>query len=109
MTKITFALFCYMIFIDAKVVAQQKNYYVAASGDDSNDGLSTKTAWHSPVKINTVDFKPGDSVLFEAGSVFTGTVKLTSGDNGMTGKPVVLSPHSILVIARKRVRSQIVS
>jgi hypothetical protein len=82
-----------MIFIDAKVVAQQKNYYVAASGDDSNDGLSTKTAWHSPDKINAVDFKPGDSVLFEGGSVFNGTIKLTSGDNGMPGKPVVFTSY----------------
>ena len=88
-SKIAFAVFCCIIFVDAKVIAQQKKYYVAASGNDNNNGLSIQTAWHSPGRINTIDFKPGDSILFEGGTVFTGTIKLTPDDNGSAVKPVV--------------------
>jgi hypothetical protein len=73
--------------------AQEKNYYVATAGSDNNNGLTPATAWHSIDKINRVDFKPGDSVLFEGGAVFNGTIKLTSDDNGKAGKPVVFTSY----------------
>jgi len=73
--------------------AQSKNYYVATVGNDNNNGLTLATAWHSIDKINRVDFKPGDSVLFEGGAVFNGTIKLTSDDNGTAGRPVVFTSY----------------
>jgi hypothetical protein len=52
-----------------------------------------KQPGNSVEKLNAVDFKPGDSVLFEGGSVFSGTIKLMSDDNGTAAYPVVLSSY----------------
>jgi len=65
LNKIIVIAFCCFTICCAKVSAQGKKYYVAVSGNDSNNGLSRQTAWHLPDKINTTDLKPGDSVLFE--------------------------------------------
>lgn len=91
--RIIITIACCIIFADAKVIAQQKKYYVAASGNDDNNGLSQQTAWRSIDKVNTVDFKPGDSVLFEGSAIFNGTIKLTSDDNGVPGKLVVFTSY----------------
>ena len=52
-----------------------------------------QTAWRSVDKINSIDFKPGDSLFFEGGAIFNGTIKLTSDDNGSAGKPVVFTSY----------------
>ena len=42
-------------------------YYVAASGNDDNDGLTPATAWKSVEKVNAFEFKAGDGVFFNRG------------------------------------------
>jgi len=73
------------------LIAQDKNYYLSATGNDSNDGLTIKNAWRTIDKINGINFKPGDSLFLEGGTVFHGTIQLTSDDNGSVGNPVVFS------------------
>src|SRR6187549_3663272 len=88
---ILFAIYC-IVCTGAKLIAQ-RNYYVSASGSDSNDGAAPQAAWRSPAKINTIDFNPGDSLFFEGGNTFTGTIKLGSEDNGSKDKPVVFTSY----------------
>lgn len=55
-------------------------YYVSASGKDSNDGLSPRSAWQTLDRVNSAALKPGDSVLFRRGDVFRGQLRPVSGD-----------------------------
>ena len=45
-------------------------YYVSATGDDKNDGLSPETPIKSLAKASMLPLKPGDSVLFKKGDDF---------------------------------------
>ena len=47
-------------------------YYVSNSGDDNNDGLTPKTAWKNPERLNKTWLYPGDGVLFKRGDLFRG-------------------------------------
>jgi hypothetical protein len=49
-------------------------HYVSAAGNDSNDGLTTGTAWQTIAKVNSSTFIPGDSILFRGGDTFTGQI-----------------------------------
>jgi len=55
-------------------------YYVSNSGIDENDGLTTETSWQTLEKVNNFEFQPGDSVLFECGSVWRGQLVPQSGE-----------------------------
>lgn len=81
------------LLFPAWLSAQDQNYYLSATGNDSNDGLSVTTAWRSLAKINETDFKPGDSIFLEGGAVFKGAIRLTSDDNGLPGQAVVFSSY----------------
>ena len=49
-------------------------YYVSPTGNDANDGTSTATTWQTVAKVNATTFVRGDSVLFQGGQTFTGTM-----------------------------------
>jgi len=49
-----------------------RNFYVAATGNDSNDGLTPATAWLTTAKVNAVTFLPGDCINFRCGDTFYG-------------------------------------
>src|SRR5688572_21626801 len=69
------------------------NYYLSPSGDDNNTGISPVTAWKTIQKLNTVQLHPGDSVLFEGGSIFTGTILLEADDSGTPTQPVFIGSY----------------
>jgi hypothetical protein len=57
-------------------------YYVAAGGDDGNDGLAPERAWRSLHRVNVAALKPGDTVLFKRGDVWRGQLLPKSGQEG---------------------------
>ena len=62
--------------------AAVNTYYVdSISGNDSNNGTSTGTPWKSLSKVNSTVFQPGDQILFKKGSVWTGTLEVSSSGN----------------------------
>lgn len=72
MNKIAFIIT--LLAISLKGIAT--NYYIdALSGDDANTGISKKTAWKSLSRLNSVEFQPGDSILFKRGGKWTGNIK----------------------------------
>ena len=85
--KIHFLLYFMSIYVLLPEIlpAQQKNYYLSSDGNDANDGFSKGTAWRTIKRMNKQNFQPGDTILLEGGSVFNGTIKLTSDDNGTPG------------------------
>ena len=70
-----------------------ENYYLSASGNDSASGISAATAWKTIQKLNTIQLHPGDSVLFEGGSVFSGTIVLEADDAGTQTQPVFIGSY----------------
>ncbi len=55
-------------------------YYVSNSGNDANSGLSPDEAWATTDKVSNFDFKEGDGVFFERGSIWWGVcMQLKSG------------------------------
>lgn len=74
------------------VMGERHTYYVDAStGNDSNDGLATSSAWKSLEKVNSTSFLPGDSILFKAGQTWSGQLEISS--QGAIDHPVVFSRY----------------
>ena len=53
-------------------------YYVSSKGRDTNAGTSMNSAWATLEKVNSTDFLPGEKVLFEGGSTFSGKLTFIS-------------------------------
>lgn len=71
-------------------------YYFANNGNDSNDGTSAASAWCSLKKLSdgALRFAPGDSLLFECGSIFKGQILISTsglylGAYGVGAKPII--------------------
>lgn len=56
----------------APASAAGATYYVSADGRDTNDGTSPESAWATLDKVNAAELRPGDSVSFRRGDVFSG-------------------------------------
>jgi hypothetical protein len=56
----------------APASAAGATYYVSAGGSDANDGTSPESAWETLDKVNATALKPGDSVSFRRGDIFSG-------------------------------------
>ena len=52
--------------------------YLAANGDDANDGMSPETAWRTPERLNK-GLPPGGTALLRCGDVFYGTINVKGG------------------------------
>ena len=56
-------------------VVTGKTYYVSQEGSDQNDGLSPKSPFKTLDKVNSMDFKRGDAVLFRRGDLWRGHIE----------------------------------
>ncbi|MBO7149148.1 MAG: S-layer homology domain-containing protein [Clostridia bacterium] len=65
-----------------EVTVTGTKYYVAANGNDADDGLTPETAWQTINRVNNFKFNEGDGVFFKRGDSFRTTVPLKS--NGIT-------------------------
>ena len=69
-----------------------KTYYVnSETGDDKNPGTNPYGAWKTLWKVNQHTFKPGDRILFAAGTSFDGT--LAPKGSGKKGKPIQIDRY----------------
>ncbi|MEP1892247.1 MAG: right-handed parallel beta-helix repeat-containing protein, partial [Cyclobacteriaceae bacterium] len=74
----------------------QNQYYVSASGSDSNSGLSSGESWQTIAKVNAEmsNFISGDEILFNKGDTFYGyliinTDEITVSSYGSGDKPII--------------------
>src|SRR6476619_6683453 len=82
------------------VTVRGTDYYVSASGRDTNNGLSTTTAWQSITKVNSFTFAANDRILFRRGDTFYGGIilkrsNLSFGAYGTGAKPVITGLSSV--------------
>jgi parallel beta-helix repeat protein len=87
------ALISLLYFHSNEVMAS--NYYLSEKGNDSNIGIQI-SPWRTLEKLSLQMklLKPGDSILFERGSTFYGTLEIASsgiyaGTYGSGAKPVI--------------------
>lgn len=73
------------------LTANATTYYVAANGDDANNGTSPSTPWKSINKINSTSFAPGDVILFRRGDTWREQLNLSS--SGSAGNPITFSAY----------------
>src|SRR5215470_1798296 len=66
-------------------------YYVSSSGDDANDGSTTKP-WRTINKVNATTLSPGDTVALEGGAQFHGHLLITQ--SGTSNEPIQITSYS---------------
>ena len=74
-------------------ISQSSTFYVSSSGNDSNSGTSMHAAWRSIQHINAQNLLPGSTVLFEGGTIFSGTLELNALDSANEAQPIVISSY----------------
>lgn len=96
------AYYANIFFNVGSVPPPSGRYYVSNSGNDGNDGLTPATAWATIAKVNSSmgSFNAGDSILFERGGTFTGTLNVTKAGvtfsaYGSGNKPVLTGFYTI--------------
>ncbi len=72
---------------------QATTYYVSPSGNDNNNGTSPATAWKTIAKVNSVTFAAGDSILFEGGQTFSGSLYFDNTDGGTVASPLTVGSY----------------
>ena len=77
------------------------NYYISNSGNDANTNTIT-TPWATTSKVNSSMgiFVAGDSILFECGGTFFGTLNITKagiiiGSYGTGNKPIITGFYTV--------------
>jgi parallel beta-helix repeat protein len=66
-------------------------YYVSNAGNDSNTGTSPEYPWQTLEKVNGIVPKPGDSILFNRGDEWIGTITVNMW--GLEDKPIVYGAY----------------
>lgn len=69
-----------------------RSFYIHEDGVDTNVGTE-KSPWRTIAKLNEVDFEPGDTLHFQGGGTFAGTLQLDSIDSGNESLFVVLTSY----------------
>ena len=93
-TKLPVRYICFVTLLFIGTTVHAKTYYISATGNDSNDGLTAATSWQTIVKINSAKFKRNDFILFKRGDTFYGGIvvrgnNLNFGAYGTGPKPVI--------------------
>ena len=69
------------------------NYYVSNAGNDSNTGTSIESPWQTITKVSTINFQPGDKLLFKGGESFLGSIYLNSSDGNNSSNIFTISSY----------------
>ncbi|CAN5717440.1 hypothetical protein BH10BAC3_BH10BAC3_17330 [soil metagenome] len=80
-------------FCCATLLCSANTYYVSASGNDENSGLSIGEAWQTLAKVDSFDYQAGDFILFSGGDVFEGVLYNESLVNGTPGSPITFGSY----------------
>lgn len=71
-------------------------YYVdSENGNDTNNGTSEGTAFQTIEKINSIEFQPGDQILFKCGGTWTGA--LMPKGSGVGGEDTFITAAEIIL------------
>ncbi|MCG8403204.1 MAG: hypothetical protein MJA84_16665, partial [Firmicutes bacterium] len=81
-----------VIYHPANAASAGNIYYVdIIGGDDHNDGLSQSKAFKTLGKVNSINYQPGDKILFKASGIWTGQLKFLGSGTG--SNPIVIDMY----------------
>lgn len=94
--KIIFTILLTFLFSSLMAV----NYYVANAGSDSNNGLTTGTAWQTMAKLSSFSFSSGDSIFLNKGDTWNERLNVSTsgiyfGSYGTGVKPLITGLQTI--------------
>jgi hypothetical protein len=87
----TRALLCGLALLLASSLGAADYHVDSQAGDDARDGLRPDAAWRTLDRVNAAAFRPGDRVLFRAGSVWSGQLRVAAV--GAPGRPVIFRSY----------------
>jgi len=93
MHKNSIYLISFVLLLCQSGLVQGTDYYVSPSGSDSNAGTSSGQAWKTIGKVNSTTFGAGDSIFFEGGQTFSGSLYFDTSDGGTPGNPLAISSY----------------
>ncbi len=82
-----------IIMLSAASILRAASYYIGLNGNDSNSGTSPQQAWKSITKVNALQYSAGDSIFFEGGQLFFGSLRFDSHDNGTAKNPITIGSY----------------
>ena len=86
--------FTFTLLLIASTSVSAKRYYINPLGNDTaNNGLSISSAWKSANAIKTRTIQAGDTIAFEGGQSFVGSITLDSTDMGTDANPIVITTY----------------
>ena len=90
----TYSAVIYILLL-LPAICQATTYYVSSSGNDNNTGKNISNAFKTVSQVNKLQFFPGDTLKFEGGSFFSGSILLTSSDQGSASQPLVITSFGV--------------
>jgi hypothetical protein len=75
------------------VARPNTTYYVSPEGSDKNAGTSQLAPWQTITRVNHVDFRPGDRILFQGGATFPGNLEFDTQDIGLVTAPITVGSY----------------
>ena len=83
----------FVLFVFVTTAAGAKNYYISATGNDANSGLTSTAAWKTIAKVNAsfTSILAGDSILFKSGDTFYGALIINK--SGTSSLPIVIGSY----------------
>jgi hypothetical protein len=73
------------------LLSSAADYYVSPAGADTNPGTQA-SPWKTLTKVNGTALQPGDRVMFQGGSTFSGTLSL-GGTTGTVSQPITITSY----------------
>ena len=91
-------LILFLFCISINMVESTNYYFSSSTGNDSRTSVQAQsklTPWQSITKLNSSmsSFLPGDSVLFNRGEVFYGSITITK--SGSASLPIVFAAYGV--------------
>jgi hypothetical protein len=93
MLKLRFCNTLIMVLVLSVQTARATDYFVNSTiGNDANAGITVSQPFRSVERINSLSLKPGDRILFAAGQVFPGELRLI-GVQGLQHQQIVIDSY----------------
>jgi len=89
--KIAIPLITAIVLLTSPLVVAETYYVDATNGNDSNSGTSETAAWKTIGKINSMEFLPGDMILFKRGEIWR--EELVIKNDGVSGNPITFGAY----------------
>jgi len=84
---------CLVLILNTTIQAQTTYYIDATSGNDTDNGTTTASAWKTINKVNQQTFSPGDSILFKRNETWNDDRLYIENTVGTSLSPIVYAAY----------------